>query len=114
MNEIMSLVKIYNIELKTLSGLSGLGDLIATCYSKHSRNRQLGILIGKGMTLPDAISKIGMISEGVNTTKILENISKKNNIELPICHKVFEILYKGADPKKSLDELMSRTLKKEN
>ena len=114
MNEIISLVKIYDIELKTLSGLSGLGDLIATCYSKHSRNRQLGFLIGKGMSLQDAKNKIGMVSEGVNTTKILDDISKKNNIELPICNKVYEILYEGADPKKSFEQLMSRSLKKEN
>ena len=114
MNEIISLVKIYDMELKTLSGLSGLGDLIATCYSKHSRNRQLGFLIGKGMSLQDAKNKIGMVSEGVNTTKILEDISKKNNIELPICNKVYEILYECADPKKSFEELMSRSLKKEN
>ena len=114
MNEIMSLVKIYDMDLKTLSGLSGLGDLIATCYSKHSRNRHLGFLIGKGLSLQDAKNKIGMVSEGINTTKILEYISIKNNIELPICHKVYEILYKGADPKKSFDQLMSRSLKKEH
>ena len=64
--------------------------------------------------MPDAINRIGMVSEGINTTKILENISNKNAIELPICHKVFEILYKDANPKTSFDQLMSRTLKKEN
>ena len=74
----------------------------------------LGFLIGKGLSLQDAKNKIGMVSEGINTTKILEHISIKNNIELPICHKVYEILYKGADPKKSFVQLMSRSLKKEN
>ena len=114
MNEIMNLNSAYNIDERTLYGLSGLGDLIATCYSKHSRNRELGILISKGYSLSDAKDEIGMISEGINTSKILNNISKKNNIEMPICTEVYKILFEGNDPKKSLYELMTRSLKEES
>ena len=114
MNEILNLSNIYNLDKKTLYGLSGLGDLIATCYSPHSRNRQLGILIGKGKSLDGAKSKIGMVSEGINTCKILNEISNKHNIEMPICSEVYKILFQNSDPKDSLYNLMTRTLKIEN
>tara|TARA_B100001996_G_scaffold378826_1_gene363596 strand:- start:382 stop:1368 length:987 start_codon:yes stop_codon:yes gene_type:complete len=114
MNEIMNLSSVYNIDERTLYGLSGLGDLIATCYSRHSRNRELGILIAKGYSLSDAKDEIGMISEGINTSQILNNISKKHEIDMPICTEVYKILFEGNNPKKSLYELMTRSLKKEN
>tara|TARA_B100000579_G_scaffold398222_1_gene378343 strand:- start:1661 stop:2647 length:987 start_codon:yes stop_codon:yes gene_type:complete len=114
MNEIMNLSSIYSIDERTIYGLSGLGDLIATCYSKYSRNRELGILIAKGHSLGDAKNKIGMISEGINTSRILNNISKDHNLDMPICTEVYKILFKGNNPKKSLYELMTRSLKKEN
>ena len=114
MNEIMNLGRIYNIDNRTLYGLSGLGDLIATCYSKYSRNRELGILIAEGYSLDEAKNKIGMISEGINTSQILNNISKNNNLDMPICTEVYKILFEGNDPKKSLYELMTRSLKEEN
>tara|TARA_Y100001970_G_scaffold59721_1_gene76078 strand:+ start:25059 stop:26045 length:987 start_codon:yes stop_codon:yes gene_type:complete len=114
MNEIMNLGRIYSIDERTLYGLSGLGDLIATCYSKYSRNRELGILIAEGYSLDEAKNKIGMISEGINTSQILNNISKDNNLDMPICTEVYKILFEGNDPKKSLYELMTRSLKEEN
>ena len=114
MNEILNLSSIYNLDKKTLYGLSGLGDLIATCYSPHSRNRQLGILLAKGKSLDESKSEIGMVSEGINTTKILNKISDKHNIEMPICNEVNKILFNNSDPKESLYKLMTRSLKDEN
>tara|TARA_Y100000996_G_scaffold326769_1_gene262812 strand:+ start:765 stop:1751 length:987 start_codon:yes stop_codon:yes gene_type:complete len=114
MNEIMNLTRIYSIDERTLYGLSGLGDLIATCYSKYSRNRELGILLAEGYSIDDAKNKIGMISEGINTSKILNNISKNNNLDMPICTEVYKILFEGNEPQKSLYRLMTRSLKEEN
>ena len=113
MNEIIQLSKLYNIKLETLYGLSGLGDLIATSYSKHSRNRKLGFLLSKGMRLDDALNKIGMVVEGVNTTKIIYRIITKKNLQMPICTEVYNILYKSYDPKNSINNLMMRDLKEE-
>ena len=110
MNEIISLVKIYDIELKTLSGLSGLGDLIATCYSKHSRNRQLGYEIGRGKKYDIIIKEMTMIVEGIETSKAINKLSKKLNVELPICNKVYDILFNDKDPKTAIFELMNRKL----
>ena len=114
MNEIMSLDTAYHINIRTLYGLSGLGDLIATCYSEHSRNRQLGIFIAKGYSLDESKNKIGMISEGINTCKILYNISNKHKLDMPICSEIYKILFDGGDPRKSLHLLMTRSLKVEN
>ena len=90
MNEILNLKSTYNFDMKTVYGLSGLGDLIATCYSPHSRNRKLGILIAEGYTLQDANIKIGMVSEGVNACRILSHMS----VDTPICDEVYRTLMK--------------------
>ena len=102
------------LALKTIYGLSGLGDLVVTCYGKYSRNRRLGILLSEGKTLNEAKDLIGMVSEGINTSKILNKIIVNNNLEMPICSEIFNILFKGCNPKYSLHRLMMRTLKVEN
>ena len=94
--------------------MSGLGDLIATCYSEHSRNRQLGILLANSYSLDESKKKIGMVSEGINTCKILYDILSKYKLEMPICSEVYKILFNASDPKKSLHHLMTRKLKVEN
>ena len=114
MNELAALKNLYNINIKSLYGLSGLGDLIATCYSKHSRNRKLGYLVAKGKTLNESKKEIGMVSEGVNTCKILHDISKKHKLDMPICTEVYNILFSNTDPKESIYNLMTRSLKIEN
>jgi len=114
MNEILNLESVYNLNHKTLYGLSGLGDLIATCYSPYSRNRQLGVLLAQGLKLKDAINQIGMISEGINACKFLNDITKKHNVEMPICNEIYKILFEKSDPSKSLENLMTRDLKDEN
>ena len=117
LNEILELSKVYDFNRKTLYGLSGIGDLVGTCYSKHSRNRQLGVLIGKGKSLNQTKHMIGkvtpMVSEGVNTVKILNTIINDNDLQMPICSEVYNILFNDSDPKESICNLMTRKLTKE-
>ena len=114
MNEIMTLNSVYDMNARTLYGLSGLGDLIATCYSEHSRNRQLGIFVAKGYSLDESNNRIGMVSEGINTCQILYDISNKHKLDMPICSEIYKILFDGCNPKESLHQLMTRSLKVEN
>ncbi len=114
MNEIIELSKVYKIKIITLYGLSGLGDLVGTCYSIHSRNRKLGILLSEGKTLIEAKKIIEMVSEGVNTSKILNTIICEHHLEMPICSEVFNILFNNVEPSKSINNLMQRKLKNEN
>ena len=114
MNEILELSKVYKINKSTLYGLSGLGDLIATCYSNHSRNRKLGILLSTCKTLHEAKKLIGMVVEGINTTKIVNILINKHNLNMPITQEIHNILFNNANPEESLNNLMLRELKKEN
>lgn len=97
----------------TFSGLAGMGDLIVTCTSQHSRNRYVGYEIGKGRKLDDIISNMNMIAEGVKTTRSVYGWSRKLNIEMPITDAVYEVLFEGVDPKDALYELMTRNPKEE-
>lgn len=97
----------------TFSGLTGMGDLIVTCTSEHSRNRYVGYHIGKGEKLDDIISKMNMIAEGVKTTEAVKGWSKELNIEMPITDAVYSVLFEGQDPKDVLYELMTRNPKEE-
>ena len=110
MNEITLLSHVYNMKKETLFGLSGLGDLIATCFSKHSRNKQLGELIAKGNPVSESLKKIGMVSEGYYTAKNLYKVIGENNLDMPICIEVYNILYNNASPSESLKKLMTRRL----
>ncbi len=98
---------------ETFSGLTGMGDLIVTCTSMHSRNRRAGILIGKGMKLEDAVKEIGMVVEGVKACKSFYELKEELNIEMPITHVLYEVLFQGKDPKAAVEELMSREKKSE-
>lgn len=97
----------------TFSGLSGIGDLIVTCTSMHSRNRRAGILIGQGMKVEDAIKNIGMVVEGIKTTKSVYKLAEKYNIDMPITKEIYGILYKGNDVRDSVSNLMIRDRKHE-
>ncbi|MBE7052293.1 MAG: NAD(P)H-dependent glycerol-3-phosphate dehydrogenase [Ruminococcaceae bacterium] len=98
----------------TFWGLSGIGDLIVTCTSMHSRNRRAGILIGKGKTLSEALDEVHMVVEGVQSCTAAYELAKKHNVEMPIVEKAYEVLYKGKDPKAAVLELMQRDKKSEN
>ena len=98
---------------KTFYGLTGLGDLIVTCGSVHSRNRRAGQLIGKGYTIEEAKKEVGMTIESIDNIDIAYKLSKKYNIEMPIVNAVYNVLYNKLDPKKAVEELMTRNLKEE-
>jgi glycerol-3-phosphate dehydrogenase (NAD(P)+) len=98
---------------ETFFGLSGIGDLVVTCTSKYSRNRQLGEMIGKGSTFEEAYSSMVMVAEGVNTTKAAFVLSQKLGIELPITKEVHAVLFEGKSPRKAVEDLMLRELKPE-
>ncbi len=93
---------------QTFSGLAGIGDLIVTCTSMHSRNRRAGILIGQGKTLEQTIAEVKMIVEGVYTTEPVYHLSQKLGISMPITTEAYKILYNGKDPAHAVYELMSR------
>ncbi len=110
LSEISRLGEAMKGDAKTFSGLSGMGDLMVTCYSKHSRNRFVGEELGKGKVLDEILNKMTMIAEGVNTAKSVYQLSQKYNVGMPISHGVHDILFKGKDPKDAIQELMSREL----
>ena len=111
--EIIELAGLYTDNTNSLLGISGIGDLIVTATSNHSRNKKLGILIGKGKSLSESLGNMNMVVEGVETTKSVYDISRKNNIPMPICKEVYSILFKNKSPKLAIDDLMSRRLTQE-
>jgi len=111
--EIIRFSKVYTHDTHSLLGISGIGDLIVTATSKHSRNKALGVALGKGVSLSRALDDMQMIVEGVETTRSVYSISKKNNISMPICKEVYNILFNEKNPEKAIKDLMSRELKPE-
>ena len=99
---------------ETFSGLAGLGDLIVTCMSMHSRNRRAGILIGQGATSEKAIEKIGAVVEGYYATQSAIELAGKVNVEMPITEEMYKILFEGANAKEALFRLMGREKKSES
>jgi len=97
----------------TFSGLAGIGDLVTTCLSKHSRNRFVGEQVGKGRKLADVLSKMPMVAEGVETTKSAFALGKARGIEMPITEKVHSILFENVPPLEAITELMTRDPKSE-
>ncbi len=97
----------------TFAGLAGMGDLVLTCTGDLSRNRTVGYKIGKGMSIEEITKSMNMVAEGVKTTRSTYELSKKIGVDMPITTQVYQILYKGKDPKKAVIELMSRELKAE-
>lgn len=101
-------------KLETFMGLSGMGDLVLTCTGDLSRNRTVGLKIGRGEKLSDILKDMKMVAEGVFTAKAVYNLAKKIDIDMPITNEVYEILYEDKDPLQSLNDLMNRPLKKEH
>ena len=100
-------------DVHTFYGLSGIGDLIVTCTSKHSRNWNAGYLIGQGLTKDEAVRKIGMVVEGIPTTYAAYELSKKLNVDMPIVDAMYDILENNADVKETVNKLMLRDKKEE-
>lgn len=97
----------------TFYGLSGLGDLIVTCMSEHSRNRRAGRLIGKGYTIAQAKQEIGMVIESIDNIEVAYALANKYNIEMPIVNAVYDVLYNHLNPKEAVTMLMTREKKSE-
>lgn len=98
---------------ETFYGLTGLGDLIVTCLSEHSRNRTAGKLMGQGKTLEEARNQIGMVIEGVDNIEVAYELAKKYNVEMPIVNAVYDMLYNNLSPKEGVTRLMTRDRKAE-
>ncbi|EHQ88199.1 NAD(P)H-dependent glycerol-3-phosphate dehydrogenase [Desulfosporosinus youngiae] len=92
----------------TFAGLSGVGDLIVTCTSLHSRNRRAGVALGQGKPLETVLEEVGMVVEGVRATRIAYHLGIKNNIPMPITEQAYKVLFEGADPKIAVADLMLR------
>lgn len=92
----------------TFSGLTGIGDLIVTCTSVHSRNWRAGNLLGKGQNLDEVLENMGMVVEGVRTTKAGYQLADKFEVKMPITSALYDILFNGVNPKNAVDDLMSR------
>jgi len=93
----------------TFLGLTGMGDLIVTCTSVHSRNWRAGNMLGKGMKLEEVLDSMGMVVEGVRTTKAAYQLSQKLQVKMPLTSALYHVLFDGVDPKDAVDELMSRS-----
>lgn len=98
---------------ETLSGLAGVGDLIVTCMSRHSRNRHVGEQIGKGKKLREVLKEMIMVAEGVKTTKAAVKLASKLKVELPIAEQVYKVLFHNKNPRRAIHDLMIRKAKKE-
>jgi glycerol-3-phosphate dehydrogenase (NAD(P)+) len=97
----------------TLAGLAGLGDLIVTCTSQHSRNRRAGVLIGKGVPVAEAMKQVGAVVEGYYAAKAAHELSEKTGIDMPICEEAYKVLYEGKSPLDAMKNLMARDKKRE-
>lgn len=108
MTEISRLGVAMGAKKETFSGLTGIGDLIVTCTSMHSRNRRAGILLGQGKNLEETLNEIKMVVEGVNTAKAAYDLSRKYNVEMPITTEINKVLYENKNTKDAVITLMTR------
>ncbi|MCT4592903.1 MAG: NAD(P)H-dependent glycerol-3-phosphate dehydrogenase [Anaeromicrobium sp.] len=107
--EISRLGQVMGASISTFSGLTGIGDLIVTCTSMHSRNRRCGIKLGQGMEVNEAVESIGMVVEGITTTNVAYDLSKKYNVDMPITREIYRILNEKRDAKEAVVKLMMRS-----
>jgi len=112
--EIARLGVAMGAQAQTFAGLTGIGDLIVTCTSMHSRNRRAGILIGQGKTVAQALEEVKMVVEGVATTKPAYKLANEKGISMPITEEAYKVLFEGKDPRQAVSDLMLREPKHEN
>ena len=98
---------------ETFAGLSGMGDLIVTCTSMHSRNRRCGILIGQGMPVQQAMKEVGAVVEGYFAACSAWQLAQKTGVEMPVCESAYAVLYEGKSVEQSLEQLLARSKKHE-
>ncbi len=113
LSEISRLGTAMGAKAATFSGLSGIGDLIVTCTSMHSRNRRAGILIGQGKTCDEAMKEVNMVVEGVYAAKEAHKLAKKYSVEMPIVEEVYSVLFERKSAKDAVCDLMTRDRKNE-
>lgn len=108
--EIKRLAVAMGAQPATMGGLSGVGDLVVTCLSRHSRNRHVGEQIGKGRKLPEILQELKVVAEGVTTADSIHSLMKKYDVEMPICLSVYNVLFEDEDPRDAVRKLMTREL----
>jgi glycerol-3-phosphate dehydrogenase (NAD(P)+) len=113
MEEIRRLGLAMGCNERTFFGLAGIGDLIVTATSEHSRNNRAGTLIGQGMKAEEALKKVGMVVEGVNALPAALQLCERYGMDMPLIRAVEDVVLKGADPKEIVQDLMNRKLKQE-
>ena len=113
LSEIARLGVALGAHSETFAGLAGVGDLIVTCTSMHSRNRRCGILIGQGMPVEQAVKEIGAVVEGYYATATAKALAEKTGVEMPITEAAYAVLYQGKDVREAIHELMTRSKKYE-
>ena len=101
-------------KIESFTGLTGIGDLIVTCASVHSRNRKAGYLIGQGRTMQEACEEVKMVVEGVYSAKAAKKLAERYEVSMPIVEQVNAVLFEGKDPAQAVDELMQRASKSEH
>ena len=111
--EMKRFVLAYGGKPETLSGLAGIGDLIVTCTSVHSRNHSVGERLGKGERIEDILASMQMVAEGVWNSKVIHEFAQSLGVEMPICDLVYSLCYEGYDAKKAVEAMMTRELKSE-
>lgn len=111
--EIMRLSESMGAEHDTVMGLAGVGDLVLTCTDDQSRNRRMGLALGKGQDVESAIKEIGQAVEGVKSSQSIGMLAKRANVEMPICDYVNKVIYENLPPKQAVKELLARQIKPE-
>ncbi|MCI9063234.1 MAG: glycerol-3-phosphate dehydrogenase, partial [Clostridia bacterium] len=114
LTEISRLGVVMGGEKDSFYGLSGIGDLIVTCLSEHSRNRKAGKLIGQGKSIEETKQEVGMTIESIENIEVAKELSEKYDISMPIVDAVYDVLYNNLDPKDAVRMLMSRDKKMED
>ena len=111
--EIMRLAESLGAKNETIMGLSGVGDLVLTCTDNQSRNRRLGLALGKGQEVNAAIEEIGQAVEGAKSSHCIGLLAERAGVEMPICEHVHKVIYEGLEPKQAVKALLGRQLKSE-
>lgn len=112
--EMMRLGKALGGKRRTFNGMAGMGDLVLTCTDNQSRNRRFGMALGQGKQRADIEQEIGQVVEGVRNAKEVKMLSERVGVEMPICDAIYQIIYKGVDPKLVAHQLLTRDLKRES
>ena len=113
LHEIARLGLAYGGQLATFSGFAGLGDLVLTCTGGLSRNRQTGVDLAAGKTLAEITAGTHMVAEGIRNSIAVARLARRRGVEMPICDQMVALLHQGKDPRRALEELMTRDLKPE-